>query len=203
MYRFEELPEILTRSDFASMAGREPRSIELMASRGLVADPTHRNRGKCVWEEETAVGWFRSLHEHAVVVPANDQALEELARYGAYLCPLSSSHVGLARPQLLVMYRRGGQGLVFTVDAVETVHQQIPGTRGTTAETRKIVRDGEVLDASWKPWTVFYLSESGTIDKIAPVIQQGRYLRVDDVREALTTGHLAVPTLDEAFPARK
>ncbi|MFH9397567.1 hypothetical protein [Streptomyces sp. NPDC017413] len=198
----ESLPEVLTRSDFASMVGREPRSIELMASRGLVADPTHRNRGKYVWEEETAVGWFRTLHEHAVVVPANDLAVKELARYNAYLCPLSSSHVGLARPRLLVMYRPGGQGQVFHVNAVETVHQQVPGTRGTTSTTRSIPRDGETLDASRKPWTVFYLSEAGAIDKITPAIQQGRYLPVDRVRNALTSGHLVVPTLDEAFPAR-
>ncbi|MGW3658933.1 hypothetical protein ACWD6R_26095 [Streptomyces sp. NPDC005151] len=199
----QELPEVLTRSDFASIVGREPRSIELMASRGLVADPTHRNRGKCVWKEEVALDWFRALHEHAVVVPANCLAVAELAMYNAYLCPLSSSHVGLARPRLFVMYRPGGQGLVFNVNAVETVNQQVPGTRSTTARTRKIVRDGETLDTSQKPWTVFYLSEAGTIDKIAPVIQQGRYLRVDDVQQALTTGHLTVPSLDEAFPARK
>ncbi|MEV1084026.1 hypothetical protein AB0I98_38420 [Streptomyces sp. NPDC050211] len=199
----ESLPEVLTRSDFASMVAREPRSIELMASRGLIADPTHRNRGKFVWEEESAVGWFHTLHEHAVVVPANDLAEEELARYGAYLCPLSSSHVGLARPRLLVMYRPGGQGQVFDVTAVETIHQQVPGTRDTTPATGSIVRNGATLDASRKPWTVFYLSEIGTIERITPVIQQGRYLPVDDARNALTSGHLVVPTLDEAFPARK
>ncbi|WP_274563334.1 MauE/DoxX family redox-associated membrane protein [Streptomyces spiramyceticus] len=115
------------------LAGREAHSVELMAARGLLADPTHRNREKCVWEEEAALGWFRSLHEHAVIVPANDLVLGELAAYGAYLCPLSSSHVGLARPRLLVMYRPGGQGLVFDVTAVEVVHQQAPGTRRTNA----------------------------------------------------------------------
>ncbi|MFB7209942.1 hypothetical protein [Streptomyces sp. NPDC056255] len=102
---FEELPEGMTRSDLASVVGREARSVELMAARGLLADPACRNRGKCVWEEEAAQGWFRSLREHAVIVPVNDRALIELDRYGACLCPLSSSHVGLARPRLLVMYR--------------------------------------------------------------------------------------------------
>lgn len=199
----ESLPEVLTRSDFASMVGREARSIELMASRGLIADPTHRNRGKFVWEEEPAMGWFRTLHEHAVVVPANDLAEEELAEYGAYLCPLSSSHVGLARPQVLAMYRPGGQGQVFDVTAVETIHQQVPGTRDTSAVTESIVRDGETLNDSEKPWTVFYLTEIGPIEKITPVIQQGRYMPVDLARKALTSGHLVVPTLDEAFPARK
>ncbi|WP_406343264.1 hypothetical protein [Streptomyces sp. NBC_01578] len=101
------------------------------------------------------------------------------------------------------MYRPGGQGLVFDVTAVEVVHQQAPGTRRTNAVTRKIVRDGETLDASQAPWTVFYLNEVGLIDKVSPVIQQGRYLRVDDIRQALSSGYLAVPTLDEAFPARK
>ncbi|MFE7115139.1 hypothetical protein ACFU99_06905 [Streptomyces sp. NPDC057654] len=203
MSRSVSLPEVLTRSDFAAVTGREPRSIELMASRGLVADPTHRNRGKYVWEEASALEWFRMLHEHAVVVPANDLAEEELARYNAYLCPLSSSHVGLARPRFLAMYKPGGQGRVFGVTAVETIHQQVPGTRSTTAVTRSIMREGETLDASRKPWTVFYLSEAGTIDKITPVIQQGRYVPVGHVRKAVASGSLVVPTLDEAFPARK
>ncbi|MFC7216985.1 hypothetical protein ACFQLX_02190 [Streptomyces polyrhachis] len=199
----ESLPEVLTRSDFASAVGREPRSIELMAGRGLIADPTHRNRGKFVWEEQPAMDWFRTLHEHAVVVPAHDLAEKELARYSAYFCPLSSSHVGLARPRLLVMYRQGGRGRVFDVTAVETIHQKVPGTREASWATRSIVRDGETLDASRKPWTVFYLSEIDTIERITPVIQQGRYLPVGDVRNALSCGHLVVPTLDEAFPARK
>ncbi|MEW1691068.1 hypothetical protein ACIQOF_37700 [Streptomyces sp. NPDC091265] len=200
---FEDLPEVLTRSDFASMLGREPRSIERMAARGLVAEPAYRNRGKCVWEEEAALGWFRTLHEHAVIVPATELAVQELATHHAYVCPLSSNHVGLARPRMLVMYRPGGQGLVFNVDAVETVNQQIDGTRGPTAETRKIMRDEEPLDAWQRPWTVFYLSEAGTIGEIAPSVQQGRYLRLGDVLEALITNHLSVPTLDEAFPTRK
>ncbi|MGH3325060.1 MAG: hypothetical protein ACRDOV_11660 [Streptomyces sp.] len=185
------------------MTRRQPRSMELMAARGLVADPAHRNRGRLVWEEDAAVDWFRTLHDHAVIVPANALALEELGTYGVYMCPLSSSHVGLARPRSLVMYQPGGRGLVFDVVAVETLHQAIPGTRGTTAKTRGIMRDGETLDASRRPWTVFHLSEAGSIEKVVPVVQQGRYLRVDDVQEALATSSLTVPTLDEAFPDRK
>ncbi|MFB7209943.1 hypothetical protein [Streptomyces sp. NPDC056255] len=65
------------------------------------------------------------------------------------------------------------------------------------------MRDGETLDASRMPWTVFYLNEVGLIDKVSPLIQQGRYLRVEDIRQALSSSSLAVPTLDVAFPARK
>ncbi|MER5987392.1 hypothetical protein [Streptomyces sp. NPDC001787] len=202
MSYFEKLPEVLTRSDFASIAGRGGRSLELMAARGLLADATHRNRGRSVWVEEPAVAWFRTLHDHAVIVPANRLAMDELATYSAYLCPLSSSNVGLARPRLLVAYRPGGRGTVFDVTAVETVNQEVPGTRGTTVKTRGIVRDGQTLEASRMPWTVFHLSEAGTIGSVRPVIQQGRYLRVDGVRQALTSGLLTVPTLDQAFPAR-
>jgi hypothetical protein len=118
--------------------------------------------------EEAASGWFRALHEHAVVVPANDLALDELTTYNAYLCPLSSSHVGLARPRLLVMYRPGGQGLVFSVDAGGDRPPAGPGTRMYDREDPEGVRDGETLDTSQRPWTVFYLSEAGPIDKIAP-----------------------------------
>lgn len=200
---FDELPEVITRADFGALVARPPRNIELMASRGLAADPAYRNRNKFVWEEAAALGWFRSLQEHAVIVPANAQVLADLAAHGAYVCPLDSKHVSLARPKMLVMYRPGGQGRVFGVDAVETVNQQIDGTREATARTRQIVRDGEPLDAWQRPWTVFHLREAGAIGKITPGIQQGRYLRLDDVLDALTTDHLAVPTLDEAFPARK
>lgn len=200
---FEDLPEVITRSDFGALVGRPPRGIELLAARGLAADPAYRNRGRFVWEEEAATGWFRSLHEHAVIVPTNQQTMNDLATHRAYVCPDTSKHMGLARPRLLVMHRRGGQGLVFNVQAVETVNQQIDGTRSTAAQTRLIVRDGQTLEESLRPWTVFYLSEAGTIDHVAALTQQGRYLRLGDVLEALITNHLAVPLLDEAFPTRK
>ncbi|WP_406453262.1 hypothetical protein OG782_21220 [Streptomyces sp. NBC_00876] len=200
---FDELPEVLTRADFGALVGRPPRSIELMGYRGLVADPAYRNRNKLVWDEETAIGWFRSLHNHAVIVPANEQAMLDLAAHRAYICPLDSKHVALARPRILVMYQRGGAGTVFGVDAVETINQEIDGTRSASPQTRQILRDGEPLDRYAHRWTVFHLSEAGAIGTITPAIQQGRYLRVDDVLDALTSGHLSVPTLDEAFPSRK
>lgn len=64
------------------------------------------------------------------------------------------------------------------------------------------MRDGERLDAFGTPWTIFHLREAGTIANITPSIQQGRYLRLDDVLDALTTGQLTAPTQDEAFPSR-
>ncbi|MFD8690565.1 hypothetical protein [Streptomyces sp. NPDC059651] len=200
---FDELPEVLTRADFGALVGRPPRSIELMAYRGLVADPVSRNRNKLVWNEEAAIGWFRSLHNHAVIVPATEQALLDLATHRAYICPLDSKHVALARPRMLVMYQRGGGGTVFGVDAVETINQEIDGTRSASPQTRQIVRDGEPLDTYSQSWTVFHLSEAGSIGKVTPAIQQGRYLQVDDVLDAMTSGRLSVPTLDEAFPSRK
>ncbi|WP_393059712.1 hypothetical protein [Streptomyces sp. LN549] len=202
---FDELPEVLTRADFGALVGRPPRSIELMAYRGLVADPAFRNRNKLVWNEEAAIGWFRSLHNHAVIVPANEQAMLDLSTHRAYICPLDSKHVALARPRMLVMYQRGGGGTVFGVDAVETINQEIEGTRNASKQTRQILRDGKPLDTDTFPgrWTVFHLREAGTIGRITPAIQQGRYLRVDDVLDAMTSDHLAVPTLDEAFPSRK
>lgn len=148
---FDELPEVITRADFGALVGRPPRNIELMASRGLAADPVARNRNKFVWDEAAALGWFRSLQEHAVVVPASKQAMDDLAAYSAYVCPLDSKHIGLARPKMLVMYRPGGTGLVFGVDAVETVNQEIEGTRPASAQTRRITRDGEPLDRSPSP----------------------------------------------------
>jgi hypothetical protein len=72
-----DLPEILTRSDLAALVGREPRSIEQMAARGLAAASTHRHRGKPAWEEQVAMGWFRTLHEHAVIVPGGEPTLDE------------------------------------------------------------------------------------------------------------------------------
>ncbi|HEY9328832.1 MAG TPA: hypothetical protein VIS09_11435 [Streptomyces sp.] len=202
---FDELPEVITRADFGALVGRPPRSIELMGYRGLVADPAYRNRNKLVWNEEAALGWFRSLHNHAVIVPANEQAVQDLAAHNAYICPLDSKHVALARPRILVMYQRGGTGTVFGVDAVETLNQEIDGTRSPSPRTRQILRDGEPLDREPFPrrWTVFHLREAGTIGRITPAIQQGRYLRVDDVLDAMTSDHLSVPTLDEAFPSRK
>lgn len=200
---FDELPEVLTRADFGALVGRPPRSIELMGYRGLVADPAFRNRNKLVWDEGAALGWFRSLHNHAVIVPANEQAMLDLATHRTYICPLDSKHVALARPRMLVMYQRGGGGMVFGVDAVETVNQEIDGTRSASAQTRQILRDGVPLDTYAHRWTVFHLSQAGTIGTITPAIQQGRYLRVDDVLDAMTSGHLSVPTLDEAFPSRK
>ncbi|MER7728068.1 hypothetical protein [Streptomyces sp. NPDC096323] len=202
---FDDMPEVITRADFAALTGRPPRSIELLAYRGLVADPAFRNRNKAVWNEEAALGWFRSLHDHAVIVPATEQAKLDLAAHRAYICPLDSKYVALARPRMLVMYQRGGSGTVFGVEAVETLNQEIDGTRSPSPQTRQILRDGKPLDGDPFPgrWTVFHLKEAGTIGRITPAIQQGRYLRVDDVLDAMTSDHLSVPTLDEAFPSRK
>ncbi|QNS06008.1 hypothetical protein [Streptomyces xanthii] len=136
-------------------------------------------------------------------MPTNDLAREELAEHGVHLCPLDSKHVALARPRLLVMYRRGCPSVVFDVDAVDTIHQEVPGTRDTPPSTLEIIRDGSTLEETRRPWTVFRLSEIGTIDTITPTIQQGRYLPVDHVYKALESGHLAVPTIDEALPLRK
>lgn len=200
---FEGLPEVITRADFGSLVGRPPRGAERMAARGLLAAPAYRNRGKLVWHEAPALAWFRSLQEHAVIVPANARTTADLKEHGAYVCRLGSgAHVGLARPKMLVMYQRGGAGLVFGVDAVETVNQQIDGTRPASARTRAIVRDGERQDTFGTRWTIFHIREAGTIANITPSIKQGRYLRLDDVLDALTTGQLTVPTQDEAFPSR-
>ncbi|MFC4030271.1 hypothetical protein ACFO3J_02165 [Streptomyces polygonati] len=203
MPEFADLPEILLRSDLASLVGRDPRGVELMAARGLAAAPTHRHQGRAVWQEPAATDWFRSLHEHAVIVSAGALALSEIKAYGVYLCPLTSGHVGLARPETLVTYEKGGSGQVFEVTAVETVNQAVPGTRDTALRTWNIVRDDAPLGTSGQPWTVFHLTRIGGIGTITPSIQQGRYLRLEDVQEALTTDRLTVRTLDEAFPARK
>ncbi|MFI7006867.1 hypothetical protein [Streptomyces sp. NPDC050145] len=129
-------------------------------------------------------------------MPTIDLPREGLAAHGVYLCPRDSKHVGLARPRLLVMYRRGRPGLVFDVDAVDTIHQKVPGTRDTPAAILGIIRDGSTLEETRRPWTVFHLSEIGTIGSVALTIQQGRYLPVDHAYKALESGHLTVPTLD-------
>ncbi|MGW2081960.1 hypothetical protein ACWCOW_34445 [Streptomyces sp. NPDC001939] len=197
-----ELPEILNRADFGGLIGREPKSVAKMADRGLVAEPTHQHQGKPIWEKSVAMGWFRTLHEHAVVVPANELALSELRDHGIYLCPATSNHLSLARPELLVMYTPGGGGRVFEVTAVETVEQEVPGTRSTSPETVQITRARETAEQAHYPWTVFFLRGVGTVEMITPVIQQGRYVSTSDVRQAMEWGRLLVPPLDKAFPLR-
>ncbi|MEV4430082.1 hypothetical protein ACIGN6_10420 [Streptomyces sp. NPDC053792] len=198
-----ELPEILNRADFGSLVRREPKSVAKMADRGLVADPTHQHQGKPIWEKSVAMDWFRALQDHAVVVPGNELAFSELRDHGIYMCPATSNHLSLARPRLLVMYTPGGGGRVFEVTAVETVKQEIPGTRVTAPETVEITRTRETEDRATYPWTVFFLSEVGAIETITPVIQQGRYLTIDDVQQAMASGKLLVPPLDKAFPIRQ
>lgn len=178
-----------------------------MSSRGLLADPTHNYRGKPAWLRNSALAWFTALHDHAVIVPSNDLALSELRSHGIYLCPDDKDHVGLARPERLVMYEAGagGSGRVFRVNAVETIHPHIQGTRQTSPHTRhQIIRDGVAIGASGTAWTVFFLDaeEAGTIATITPVIQQGRYVTTADVHSAMTSQTLAVPVLDIAFPAQ-
>lgn len=45
-----------------------------MSARGLLPAPTHTYRGKPAWLKTVALDWFKALHDHAVVVPANDLA---------------------------------------------------------------------------------------------------------------------------------
>ncbi|MFE4250684.1 hypothetical protein ACFRU3_14490 [Streptomyces sp. NPDC056910] len=197
-----ELPEILNRADFGGLVGREPKSVAKMADRGLMAEPTHQHQGKPIWEKSVALEWFRTLHEHAVVVPANELALSELRDHSIYMCPATSNHLSLARPKLLVMYTPGGGGRAFEVTAVETVKQDIPGTRATSPDTVQITRVRETAEQAEYPWTVFFLAEAGTVETITPVIQQGRYVTTSDVRQAIDSGKLLVPPLDKAFPQR-
>ncbi|WP_455354496.1 hypothetical protein [Streptomyces sp. SYSU K217416] len=198
-----ELPEILNRADFGGLARREPKSVAKMADRGLLAEPTHQHQGKPIWEKSVAMDWFRALHDHSVVVPGNELAFSELRDHGTYMCPATSSHLSLARPRLLVMYTPGGGGRVFEVTAVETVKQELPGTRAPTPETVEITRTRETEDRATYPWTVFFLSEVGAIEMITPVIQQGRYVTIGDVQQAMVSGKLLVPPLDKAFPLRQ
>jgi hypothetical protein len=199
----KSLPEIWTSPDLAKATGRSPRNITEMSSRSLLAAPTHSYRGKPAWVKSSALDWFKVLHDHAVIVPANDLARSELRTYGIYMCPMSSDHVGLARPRSLIMYESGGSGRVFDVAAVETVKQSAPGTRQTSPQTQQIIRDGTAIGASGtSAWTVFYLKETGAIATITPVIQQGRYISTADVQHAMTSQTLGVPRLDTAFPAQ-
>lgn len=198
-----ELPEILNRADFGGLAKREPKSVAKMASRGLLAEPTHQHQGKPIWEKSVAMDWFRTLHDHAVVVPGNELAFAELRDHGIYMCPATSNHLSLARPRLLVMYTPGGGGRVFEVTAVETVKQELPGTRATTPETVEITRTRESEERTTYPWTIFFLSEVGSVEMITPVIQQGRYVTIHGVQQAMESGKLLVPTLDNAFPVRQ
>lgn len=199
------LPEIYTSPELGEAVGRSPRNVADMSSRGILPDPGYSYRGKPAWVKTAALAWFTTLHDHSVIVPANDLAFAELRSYGIYMCPMSSDHVGLARPEMLVMYESGGSGSgrAFTVTAVETVNQQlVNGTRPTSPQTNQIVRDGTAIGTSGEMWTVFFLSEAGTIANIKPVIQQGRYVPTADVRQAMTSHMLSVPTLDTAFPKR-
>jgi hypothetical protein len=199
----QSLPQIWTGRDLAQATGRSPLNVTEMSSRGLLAAPTHSYRGKPAWLRTSALNWFTMLHDHAVVVPANDLAFSELQTYGIYMCPMSKDHVTLARPELLVMYEPGGSGRVFRVTEVETVHQILQGTRPTSPSTSQIVRDGTAIGTpSSGGWTVFYLDPeaAGDIDSITPVVQQGRYVPITDVRNAMSSRTLVAHKLDVAFP---
>lgn len=197
------LPRILTSADLSADVGRSAVNIEKLAARGLFADPTHSCQGAPMWTEPAAFGWFASLHEHAVLVPGDELAAEELRLYGVYMCPLSPDHVGLARPQKVVLYG-GGAGEVFSVTAVETVNQNLKGTRATRSSTRRFLRHGTPIGdvSAHPPMTVFFLQPAGSIASIAPGIRKGRYVTITQVDEALNTGRLEAPVLDEAFPVR-
>lgn len=90
--------------------------------------------------------------------------------------------------------------------AVETVPPDVPGTRPTSPCTKQIQRDGVAIGASGSiGWAVFYLDPEAVedIDSITPVIQQGRYVPVADVRHAMASRTLVVPKLDAAFPPQR
>lgn len=200
MRPLSELPEILTRVDLGNLTGRNGRVFAQLAARGLAAAPTHRHEGRPIWLAEGAIDWFRNLHNHAVVVPMGTRELSELQEHSVYLCPMTSRHVTAARPRMLVAYVKGG-GRVFDVEAVETVHQELPGTRdaGELAWRLTEARD----DGRFSPaaWTVFHLAEVGTVENVTPAVHTGRYARLADVQRSLETGTLALTPLDTAFPA--
>lgn len=200
MASLSDLPEILTRVDFAALAGRDGRSIELMAARGLVAAPTHRHQGHAAWEASAVTGWFRKLQAHAVIVPAHKAELADLRDHGVYMCPLDGRHVGLARPKLLITYEPGGHGRVFDVTAVETVNQPLPGTRPAVADTLDLVAARHAPGQPPSPWTVFHLTPAGTVHSITPLVRQARYLPLPTARRATRSPTLTLPTLDAAFP---
>lgn len=196
--------KIITSAEFGALVDRTARNMSDLAKHGLVASPEFEIQGRDAWESTKAIAWFASLHDHAVIVPGNDLAAEELANHGVYICPLTSNHVGLARPRRLLIYRSGSAD-VFDVEAIETVNQkkagkEIPGTRTTSQKTEQIVRDGAAIADAPVPYTVFYLRPAGSIGSVAPVVQQGRYVPLSDIDSALESGELFLTKLDVAFP---
>jgi hypothetical protein len=73
-----------------------------------------------------------------------------------------------------MMYMPGGTGLVFDVTAVETVKQDVQGTRATSPETERITRSREDAGQRQSPWTVFHLRAAGAIETMTPAIHRGR-----------------------------
>lgn len=191
--------KIITAADFGALVDRTARNMSDLARHGLAAPPLFEIQGRDAWEQTRAVDWFANLHDHAVIVPGNELAAEELARHGVYMCPLTSNHVGLARPRKVLIYRSGIAD-VFNVDAVEAVNQNVPGTQPTSANTLRIARDGVAIGTAAAPYTVFHLSPAGSIGTVTPVVQQGRYVSLADVEAALKSGKLTLTKLAEAFP---
>ena len=193
--------KIITAADFGALIDRTARNITDLATYGLLAPPTHDYRNGFAWELPKASSWFATLHDHAVVVPGSDLAARELANHSVYMCPLTSNHVGLARPRRVLIYS-SGIAEVFDVEAVETVNQNVnvPGTRPTSTSTRQIVRDGCAIGTASIPYTVFFLKSVGSIGSVTPVVQQGRYVPLADVDRALESGTLTLMKLSDAFP---
>lgn len=191
---------IITAADFGALVDRTARNITDLATYGLLAPPTHNYRNGFAWEYPQAIGWFASLHDHAVIVPGSDLAAQELAHHGVYMCPLTSNHVGLARPRQVLVYR-SGTAEVFDVTVVETVNQNTPGTQPTSPNTLQIMRDGVAIGSAKAavPYTVFHLKSAGSIGTVTPVVQQGRYVPLTGVENALKSGRLTLTKLSEAF----
>lgn len=197
------LPHVLTSADVMAHLRRNRKGVRDLAARGLLPEPTHRYRHtEPAWEEGAFMDWFRSLHDHAVVVPGHEVADANYEELGVYVCPQTVRHVGLARPRMLVMYQQRGRGSgrVFEVDDVETVNQEMPGTVETQEETERIAEIAR--SAPYGEWTVFHLTEVGRIRSLTPRVTLSRYARVSDVRSGLAEERLALPKLDVAFPLR-
>lgn len=202
MRPLSELPEILTRTNLGHLTGRNGRGFAQLAARGLAAAPALRHEGRPIWLADQAMTWFRNLHNHAVIVPAGKPELSDLQEHGVYVCPVTSRHISPARPRMLVAYVRG-HGRVFDVEAVETVNQDVPGTRPAGELTRWLTQTRDADRYHPSPWTVFHLAEVGTVETVTPAVSSGRYVPLGDVQRSLETGTLVLTPLDTAFPAQQ
>lgn len=201
----------LDLSGLAAYIGRSARTTERLVREVVVPPPEgslvgvdrsgiRSGAGRDLWSFDAVFDHFARLHPYqAVLAPAAELAVDELAQHGVYVCPAREpGYVGLARPVLLGL-KRDGIVTVYTVTDV-LAEGPVPGTRLAFPEIPLVAAVKRGRPAGHGPLAIFALGEQVGSFTYKPALRQGRIIHTATMQTALRAKTVTIELTSSTDP---